>query len=188
MGGNGTLALLCGCNGPGGTYTASLMRRGLVLSLKRGAVVNGQGKGKSRDLYYLGPAALAILEAAACREQNGRFSLKEMAKVTPAVNPVEAMRKAMALGLSGEVKEKDAADLIAKLKEMAMAGNLKAMAMWFKLTMGDKPMQDDHARLAVADAIADLVDEIRIAKDAPPAKPAKLRHVSNGPKDDDEDD
>jgi len=65
MASRGTLVLLVG-NGPGGTYTASLMRRGLLLKLKRGARVHGQGKGRSRDLYCLGPAAIAILEARAC--------------------------------------------------------------------------------------------------------------------------
>lgn len=59
IGGNGGLALLIG-NGPGGTYTASLTRRGLLSRIKR--VVSGKGKGTSRDLYYLGPAALTILE------------------------------------------------------------------------------------------------------------------------------
>lgn len=53
-----TLELLTG-NGPGGTYTASLMRRGMLLKLQR--AVSGFGQGKNRDLYFLGPAALAIL-------------------------------------------------------------------------------------------------------------------------------
>jgi hypothetical protein len=59
----GHLAVLTG-NGPGGTYTASLMQQGLLLKLKRAA--SGFGQGKNRDLYYLGPAALAILEARIC--------------------------------------------------------------------------------------------------------------------------
>jgi hypothetical protein len=66
--GHKTLELLSG-NGPGGTYTASLMRRGLVAKLKRGSVVAGLGKGHSRDLYYLGPEAVRILEARACQQQ-----------------------------------------------------------------------------------------------------------------------
>lgn len=65
MGSNGTLALLGSCNGPGGTYTASLMRRGLVVSLGRLATVMGQGKGRSRHLYALGPLALSILQSRA---------------------------------------------------------------------------------------------------------------------------
>lgn len=62
MGANGTLALLASCNGPGGTYTASLLRRGYLAVLKRACHVEGRGKGRSRDLYYLGPEALIILE------------------------------------------------------------------------------------------------------------------------------
>lgn len=59
--------LLCG-NGKGGTYTASLARRGLVTILPHsGPLAGGSGKGSGRrvSLYLLGPAALAILEARA---------------------------------------------------------------------------------------------------------------------------
>jgi hypothetical protein len=42
------------------------------LKLKRGAVVDGQGKGKSRDLYFLGPAAITILEARTCQQQTAK--------------------------------------------------------------------------------------------------------------------
>lgn len=69
MGANGTLALLVG-NGDGGTHTATLLRLGLLGVLKR-ASPGAPGKGfyfRSRDLYILGPAALAILEARACKE------------------------------------------------------------------------------------------------------------------------
>ncbi len=64
--GRGTLELLIG-NGPGGTYTASLMRRGLLVALGRMAPGNGR-KGSHRQLYTLGPLALEILErrAAEC--------------------------------------------------------------------------------------------------------------------------
>jgi hypothetical protein len=65
MGGNKTLALLVG-NGPGGTYTASLLRLGMIDVLKRADKSKG-GKGCSRHLYVLGPAALAILEERACQ-------------------------------------------------------------------------------------------------------------------------
>jgi hypothetical protein len=54
-------------NGPGGTYTASLARRGLVTILARlGPTCGAQGKGAGRriSLYMLGPVALQILEEA----------------------------------------------------------------------------------------------------------------------------
>ena len=68
MGGNGTLALLTG-NGPGGTYTASLLKRGLLSKVTRGFLVSGLGKGRSRDLYFLGPFALEILQRRALCEK-----------------------------------------------------------------------------------------------------------------------
>lgn len=64
---NGKPDLLKG-NGPGGTYTASLARRGLVARLRRAHVVRGMGKGKGSDLYCLGPVALQLLERrASCK-------------------------------------------------------------------------------------------------------------------------
>ena len=60
----GKLQLLIG-NGPGGTYTASLMRQGFLRVIKRGSHSPGQGRGKSRHLYFLGPKAIEILEARA---------------------------------------------------------------------------------------------------------------------------
>jgi hypothetical protein len=68
----GHVALLAG-NGPGGTYTASLLRRGLLVALKRASVVHGRGKRRSRDLYALGPAALAILEERARCPSNAKL-------------------------------------------------------------------------------------------------------------------
>ncbi len=120
-------------------------------------------------------------------EQNGRFSLKEMQGKTPAVNPIEAMRRQMALGVTGAVREKDIAEMVEKLKAMAMGGNLKAMEMFFKLTLGDGKSageeQQPKGMMALADAVEDLVDEIRIAKAAPP----KSRAALNGKVDDDDD-
>ena len=69
IGCNGTLALLTG-NGPGGNYTATLLRRGMISVMKR-ASPGPAGKScyrRSRDLYFLGPAAIAILERRACTE------------------------------------------------------------------------------------------------------------------------
>jgi hypothetical protein len=63
----GHLAIMSG-NGPGGTYTASLLRRGLIAKLKRAA--SGFGYGANRDLYFLAPAALAILEERARCQQS----------------------------------------------------------------------------------------------------------------------
>jgi hypothetical protein len=69
IGCNNSPALLTG-NGPGGTYTASLARRGFLRRLKRGFTVSDRGRGRSLDLYVLGPAALAILEERSCQQQN----------------------------------------------------------------------------------------------------------------------
>jgi len=46
----GSRKSLCG-NGPGGSYLATLMRRGLVVVQKR--AVKASGKGKSVDLYMI---------------------------------------------------------------------------------------------------------------------------------------
>lgn len=59
---SGKRRVLLSGNGPGGTYTASLSRRGLIVSLGRLATVAGRGRGRSRCLYALGPVALAILQ------------------------------------------------------------------------------------------------------------------------------
>lgn len=66
---NGSRPLLTG-NGKGGTYTASLARRGLVTRLRLMAPPR-PGNKKRRDLYCLGPGALAILErrAAECKSE-----------------------------------------------------------------------------------------------------------------------
>lgn len=56
-------------NGPGGTYTASLARRGLVTRLENTARINGQRRG-SHNHYILGPVALQLLEERArCQAQ-----------------------------------------------------------------------------------------------------------------------
>lgn len=63
--------ILCG-NGPGGTYTASLMRRGLVIGLANAGPAcktTGKGCGQRKHLYTLGPLALAILQERACAKQ-----------------------------------------------------------------------------------------------------------------------
>lgn len=56
---------------PEGSYLAHLAARGLVLRLFRARRVLGEGKGRTRDLYTLGPAALAILAQRAAEESRG---------------------------------------------------------------------------------------------------------------------
>lgn len=48
---------------PGGSYTAELVRAGLVCILPRGRVVHGQGKGRSQHLY------MVRMEVEPCREE-----------------------------------------------------------------------------------------------------------------------
>ena len=104
---------------------------------------------------------------------NGKLILDKARITTPPVSGVEAMRKQLALAVYGNVNDKDVADMMTKLKEMAMAGDLRAMQMWFKLTVGDGKAaaaapQEPAGVAALAEAIEDLVDEIRVAKAAPP--------------------
>jgi len=68
VGCNHSLALLID-GGRDGTYTASLLRQGYLARVRRAARVEGKGKGKSRDLYFLGPVAITILEERACQQQ-----------------------------------------------------------------------------------------------------------------------
>lgn len=102
-------------------------------------------------------------------ERNG-FSLKTLQKQTPRVNPVEAMRKQLALSVYDNVTEKDIGAMMSKLKEMALAGNLKAMQMYLKLTIGEgneklpETPSETPGVAALARAIENLVDEVRIAK------------------------
>lgn len=48
----GRLRLLAG-NGPGGSYVATLLRRGLIAVARRARQVLGRGKGRSRDVYLI---------------------------------------------------------------------------------------------------------------------------------------
>lgn len=115
------------------------------------------------------------------RSGNGSHSLKldEARALTPPVNPVEAMRRQLALALFDGVKEQDLLDMAAKLKEMAMAGDLKAMALFFKLVLpADKPAPPPPEAGAglrmMAEAIEDLVDEIRVTRARADRGPAAL--------------
>jgi hypothetical protein len=123
-------------------------------------------------------------------EQNGRFNLKTMQAATPAVNPVEAMRKQLVLGLFNSVSEDDVAAVAKRLKELALAGDKGAMKMFFELVLPSAKSQADeasaHAGLKLlAESIADLTDEARIARAEPPKY---RRKVLTGPKDDDDED
>ena len=101
-------------------------------------------------------------------DEKQRFNLTEMQELTPAPNPVEAMRKQLALAAFGGVSEADMIAMVGKLKEKAMAGDLRAMDMFFKLTLPDKPAEKpvniEPGLKAVADAITELVDEVRVTK------------------------
>lgn len=73
---SGQRKLLAG-NGPGGSYPASLARRGLVTILWRSGPqckATGKGNGRRVNLYALGPAALAIIQerAESCRKENAK--------------------------------------------------------------------------------------------------------------------
>lgn len=115
-------------------------------------------------------------------EQKGKFSLSALQAQAPAVNPVEAMRRSLAMGVMGALTETDMAAMTAKLKEMALGGDHKAMKMLLDLAGLGKPAPlappEPQGVKALADAIADLVDEIRVAK-APP--PKSRPGVLNGP-------
>jgi hypothetical protein len=104
--------------------------------------------------------------------------LEDSRALTPPVNPVEAMRRQLALALFDGVKEQDMLDMAAKLKEMAMSGDLKAMKMYFDLMLPKEkvapPPQDGAGLRMMAEALQDLVDEIRVSKAAPPRSAAKM--------------
>jgi hypothetical protein len=74
IGTNGAPVLLFS-NGPSGSYSANLVRRGLLIRLvnfgpARTAGKSGKGSARKCDLYTLGPAALALLqERAKCVQQ-----------------------------------------------------------------------------------------------------------------------
>jgi hypothetical protein len=109
---------------------------------------------------------------------NGRGTLiLDLARqATPIVNPIQAMRKQLALAVYDNVKEQDISEMMSKLKEMALGGDLNAMKMWMKLTIGDgneKAPKEETGVQALAEAVSELVDEIRIAKAEPPRSKTK---------------
>jgi hypothetical protein len=101
---------------------------------------------------------------------NRSLSLREARELTPAVNPVEAMRKQLALALFDGVKEKDVLDVATKLKEMALAGDHKAMQMFFKLMLPDAkaspaPVDPSGGLQAMARAIQNLADQVGVQRE-----------------------
>lgn len=64
-------------NDPEGSYLAHLAARGLVLRLPRAKHVLGEGRGRTCDLYCLGPGALAILQQ---RAERAREALDDEAE------------------------------------------------------------------------------------------------------------
>jgi hypothetical protein len=123
-------------------------------------------------------------------KRNGVLKLDDARERTPTVNPVEAMRKQLAVAVYGAVKESDVEEMVGKLKELALAGDHKAMKMYFELigVMGKQqpppPAAGDNAGLKLmAESLRDLVDEIRIGK-AHAARDTKL--LGNGESEDDD--
>lgn len=89
---------------------------------------------------------------------NHSLKLSEARAKTPAVNAVEAMRSSLQLALFGAVTEGDVAGMAAKLKEMALAGDLKAMKLFFQLVEGGSKQAPQLGNLERA--IGDLSDEV----------------------------
>ncbi len=123
-------------------------------------------------------------------EQRNSLRLGEARELTPPVNAVEAMRRQLSVALFGGVKEQDVVDMANKLKEMAQGGDLKAMKMYFDLVLGKdaKPTPPPPPpAVGIAEALRDLVDEIRIAKHHSRRKVEAI-NGNGGPHDEDDDD
>lgn len=117
-------------------------------------------------------------------EQRHSLRLNEAREQTPAVSPVEAMRRQLALAVFDAVKEKDLTDMVNLLKTQAQAGDLKAMKMYFELvgvmgkTQPPPPPPQDSGIKQLAEAMQDLVDEIRVSKR--PLPEAERKKLANG--------
>lgn len=74
---------------------------------------------------------------------NGRntLTLDEMRRRTPAVSGIKAMQQSLQLALFGAVTHRDVEAMAAKLKEMALTGDLRAMKLFFQLVMGSSQVQ-----------------------------------------------
>lgn len=118
-----------------------------------------------------------------------RHSLKlnEAREKTPAVDSAEALRRQLSMAVFNGVKESDVVAMVEKIKEQAMAGDHKAQKMFFDLigatgkAAPPPPAQDSAGLKMMAEALTDLVDEIRISK-AP--GPKSRKQLANGVEDD----
>ncbi len=101
-------------------------------------------------------------------ESNGKhrsLTLDQARTLTPAVNPVEAMRRNLQMAVFGSVSEADMLAMANKLKEQAMGGDLKAMKLYFELMLGkDQKPAPPPPTTGIAEALRDLVDEIRVTR------------------------
>lgn len=117
-------------------------------------------------------------------QERKSLSLKEARELTPAVNPVEAMRRQLSMALFDAVKEQDVINMANKLKEMAQAGDLKAMRMYFELVLGKEqkplpPPTDTNAVAQIAESLQDLVDEIRVTRARDDADGVRRKRIAS---------
>jgi hypothetical protein len=73
-------------------------------------------------------------------QQRRTLSLRDAEALTPPVDAVKALQQSLQMALYNGVSEQDVAGVAGKLKEMAMAGDLRAMKMLFELVIGAKGM------------------------------------------------
>lgn len=67
------------------------------------------------------------------------LKLSEAAERTPPVNPVEALRQNLQMALFGALTGSDVTQVVEKLKEQALAGDLKATRLLLDLIAGGGP-------------------------------------------------
>lgn len=75
---------------------------------------------------------------------NGRSNVLNLGAArqrTPAVSGIKAMQQSLQLVLFGAVTSKDVEAMATRLKEMALAGDLRAMKLFFQLVMGSPQVQ-----------------------------------------------
>lgn len=96
---------------------------------------------------------LTVEESERHMAERTRFDLKDMERRTPKVGGVEAMRNSLQLALFGAVSERDVVGMAEKLKEMALAGDFKAMKLFFSLVQG--PAQSGQV-VSIQNAVVEL--------------------------------
>jgi hypothetical protein len=110
---------------------------------------------------------------------NHSLKLSEARERTPAVNPVEAMRQQLQLELFGAVKAADVQGIAAKLKDMALAGDLKAMKLFFQLfDAGKAPSQTINIEKAILE-VQEAVVQLQHTVAGTPALPHASREEEN---------